>query len=275
MNEYDCKKLMIGTGASACKTYEALRPIVEQGIQSGITCFDTAPSYHTEKILGQILNECIRKSHLQREDIYIQTKIDAWQMQEMHGQIQKYVEYALMDMGFDYFDCLLIHWPIPEYFDETWRTFCQLRASGVVRKIGICNVRMWNLKKLAAFNTLPEVIQIERHPLRICEKEIAFCKEYGMAVQAYSPLCKMPKRLVESRELDALAKKYHKSIGQIILRWHLDTGVSPIFTSTKPERIREYADIDDFRLTAEDIAVVSSHNENWKLYLEGMICPGL
>lgn len=269
------KNIIIGTGASSNKTYESLYPIINQSIKSGIFSFDTAPSYHTEEVLGEIIRNCMKEYNLTRDDIYIQTKIDAWQMQKSNGKIDSFVEKVLFDMKLDYLDCLLIHWPIPEYFDATWDAFCRLKQKGIVKKIGICNLRMWNLKRLSELNYMPEVVQIERHPLRSCEKEIEFCKKHKIEFQAYSPLCKMPKKILENKELMILSKKYNKSIGQIILRWHIDTGVVPIFTSTKIERIKEYANIFDFTLSQEDITVVSSLNEDFKLYLEGMLCPGL
>ena len=71
-----------------------------------------------------------------------------------------------------------------------------------------------------------------------------------------------------------IAKKHDQSIGSIVMRWHLDTGVTPVFTSRKASRIREYAGVENFRLDAEDIARIGSMNLNYKLYLESMLCPG-
>lgn len=270
----ETKKLIFGTGVSSSKDYDGLKTVVRSAIESGIYSFDTAPSYKTEAALGRILSKLSDEMGIAREKLFIQTKIDAWQMQESNGNIEKYVVSAMKQLGVEYLDALLIHWPIPEYFDRTWESFVKLRNDGIVRKIGVCNVRLRHLKKYMEFDTVPDLIQIERNPLRTCEKEISFCREHGIEVQAYSPLCKMDERLRDSEILRQISQVREKSLGQTVLRWHIDTGVTPVFTSTKPERVREYAAIEDFSLTQEEVFAMSSLNENYKMYLESWSCPG-
>jgi diketogulonate reductase-like aldo/keto reductase len=84
----------------------------------------------------------------------------------------------------------------------------------------------------------------------------------------------MDKKLSESTILKAIAEKYDKNIGQIILKWHIDTGIVPIFTSTKEQRIIEYTELFDFGLDEEEIAKISALNINYKIYLESCFCPG-
>ncbi len=57
------------------------------------------------------------------------------------------------------------------------------------------------------------------------------------------------------------------------LKWHINTGAIPIFTSTKPQRISLYAHLDDFDLEESELFVISSLNDNYKLYLESLVCP--
>ena len=111
-------QLILGTGASAPKLQAHLYNIVKIALVNGIRYFDTAPSYKTEKLLGMVLHTCMKEMEIQRENLFIQTKIDAWQMQD--GNIEKFVDDVLRDMKIDYLDSLLIHWPLPEYMDETW-----------------------------------------------------------------------------------------------------------------------------------------------------------
>ena len=239
-------ELYFGTGASSNKSYEGLFQVVETAVKQGIVHFDTAPSYRTEEILGTVIQKIFRSSGLRREDVFIQTKIDPWQMQE--GGVRGHVELALGRMHLEYFDSLLIHWPVPEYLDDTWKVFCDLYKEGIVRKIGLCNLRARHILHMLDMEIVPQIIQIERNPLRTCAQEIEVCHEYGIEVQAYSPLCKMDERIANSTILMEIARKYKKSIGQIVLRWHLDTGVIPVFTSTKQSRIMEYTDIFSFHL---------------------------
>jgi len=266
--------MIFGTGASASKDFSGLLHSVQAAIDGGIRMFDTAPSYRTEALLGKVLHQIMNESDLPREELFIQTKIDAWQMQETNGNIEKHLESVLREMHLDYLDSMLIHWPLPEYLENTWRCFVKLRRYGIIKRIGICNVRMRQLNRFLDNIIMPEIIQIERHPLRTCENEISFCKKHGIIVQAYSPLCKMDTRIRDSADLKSIAEKYQKSIGQTVLRWHLDTGTIPVFTSTKLSRISEYTNIMNFNLSKADIDAISSMNIDYKMYLESCACPG-
>lgn len=262
-------QLYFGTGASSCKDYAGLKKTIHASLKANIFRFDTAPSYGTELILAKALKECCFELSINRSDIIVQTKIDAWQMQK--GNVERFV-LPIAEAFDGYVDTLLIHWPVPEYFDDTWNEMCNMK--NITKQIGVCNVRVRQLERLVKLERKPDIIQIERHPLRNCQTEIDFCKMHEIDIQAYSPLCKMDDRLKKSDILESLTKKYSKNIGQIILRWHIDTGVSPIFTSTKVSRIDEYSNIFDFKLDAEDVNLINSMNIDYKMYLESVACPG-
>lgn len=266
--------IMFGTGASSAKTYEELFPLIRTVIECGIFAFDTAPSYKTEAVLGACLNRCMAELDVNREDLFIQTKIDAWQMAEGGRSVQSHIEYVIKEMEINYLDALCIHWPVPEYMEQTWDAFIKAKESGLVRYIGICNLRMRQLEKLPIRDIMPDFIQIERHPLRTCKREVEYCHEKNIAIQAYSPLCKMHKDIAESSSIHRLADKYGKNIGQIVLKWHMDSGVVPIFTSRKTQRIQEYASMSDFSLTKNEMESIESLNQDYKMYLESLACPG-
>lgn len=268
------ENLLLGTGASSCTDDADLLRVVRAAAESGILSFDTAPGYHTQAVLGRVLRQLIAETGIPRPELFIQTKIDPFQMQKSGGAVQPYAEAALKEIGVTYLDALLIHWPLPEYLESTWQSLVQMQAQGMVRQIGISNVRMRQLRQMVRWDVPPQIIQIERNPLRTCTTEIDFCRQHGILVQAYSPLCKMDVRIRDDADLLALAEKYHKSVGQVVLRWHLDSGVMPIFTSTKPARVQEYAALDDFCLTDEEIATVTAKNIDYKMYLESWKCPG-
>ena len=265
--------MILGSGISFSKDIDIAKSVVSTALKNGLYRFDSAPSYKTESLLGKILNDQIERGAITRESIYIQTKIDAWQMQDKHGRnIMYHVESALKKFQTDYLDSLLIHWPVPEYMEETWRQFEFIKNQGIVRKIGICNVRIRQLNEYVSWK--PDIIQIERHPLNTFRDEVEFCHNEGIEIQAYSPLCKMDGRIKNNPILEQLSEKYGKDIGQIVLRWHIDTGVIPVFTTTKPSRIDTYSEIDNFALAADEIEMVYDINENYKMYLESIACPG-
>lgn len=264
--------MYFGTGVSSCKDYEGLYPVIKVCMEKGIRRFDTAPSYRTEELLGRVLRDTAKEVGIAREDYLIQTKIDPWQMQD--GRIEWFVEDAMKKMGTDYLDSLLVHWPVPDYMEKTWEAFIRLYQRGIVKRIGVCNVRARHIEKMLQYQEKPQIIQIERNPLRTCIREIEMCFSYGMEVQAYSPLCKMDQRIRDSAIIKEIAGRYSKSVGQVVLRWHLDTGAVPVFTTKKPERIKEYTNIFDFKLSQQETNAISSLNENYKMYLESCICPG-
>ena len=266
------KPLIFGSGLSSYKDVAGLTSMCATAIDNGIMAFDTAPSYRTEEMLSQALHAVMQRKGIGRSEITIQTKIDPIQM--YNGNIRAYFEDKLLAMKLDYVDALLIHWPVCKYFKQTWKEIQKLKKAGLTRRTGICNLRIEYLRELKSEGIVPEVLQIERHPLNTFMDEAVFCRNNGIELQDYSPLCKMHPQLSDSQLLKDIARKYNRSVGLIILRWHIDTGAIPVFTSKKASRIEEYADIDSFMLSDEDCALIASLNVNHKLYLESLICPG-
>ncbi len=266
------KPLIFGSGASSLKDLPGLTEVCGAALAGGIRQFDTAPSYKTEETLCSALRACAGERGLRREDLRIQTKIDPIQMYE--GSVEDYFRRKLELMGLDYVDSLLIHWPVHKYFMRTWESMERLKELGCTRKIGVSNLRLPHLLELEGIGIVPGILQIERHPLNTFTDEAAFCKSHGVTLQDYSPLCKMHPRISENAALREIAGRHGRDLGQIVLRWHVDTGAVPVFTSTKPARVSLYSRIDEFSLTREEIEAVSSLNVNHKMYLESFICPG-
>lgn len=246
--------------------------MVNTALSEGITGFDTSPSYGSEKILGTALQH----SGIPRERIFLSDKVDGWQMFEGNGCIERYVEKSLKDLRTEYLDLLLIHWPFPRYLERTWESFEKLYDQGAVRSIGLCNV---NARTYGEFlqndvRILPHVVQIEISPLRTVDNDLQLFKEVGIVVEAYSPLCRMVPEIRNSAVLQEMARKYGKSIAQIVLRWHLERNVIPVFTSTKPSRIKENADVFHFCLEQSDVDRITALNQNYKIFPESYGCPG-
>lgn len=266
------KDLIFGSGLSSYKDYEGLKNVCAAAMEGGITQFDTAPSYSTEALLSRVVRECAGEMGMAREDYFIQTKIDPIQM--YNGRVEEYFKCKLKEMKLEYIDNLLIHWPLERYLSRTWESLLNLKEWGLARQIGICNLRIRHLEKLNTQGIAPDILQIERHPLNTFERETQWCKNNGVILQDYSPLCKMHPHIQENEELKAVARNHNRDLGQIVLRWHIDTGATPIFTSKNTQRIKVYSQVTDFCLTKHEIDVISGLNCNHKLYLESLICPG-
>lgn len=264
--------LIFGSGLSSCKDYSGLLEVCRTALSNQIVHFDTAPSYRTEAVLSSAVRDSAKELGLNREDYAIQTKIDPIQM--YNGNVEEYFKSKLKEMQLDYVENLLIHWPVFNYLMDTWESMNKLKELGLVKHTGICNLRISHLKELKEQGIIPEVLQIERHPLNTFEREVQFCKDNGIILQDYSPLCKMHPRIKNHAGVQLIAEKYGCNVGQIILKWHIDTGAIPVFTSTKPSRIVEYSKLGNFSLTDDEVHLISSLNCNHKLYLESLICPG-
>ena len=265
------QNIIFGSGASANKDFDGTLDVCHAAIENGIRMFDTAPSYHTEAVLSKAVAMAAKDHGVGRKDYFMQTKIDPIQMYE--GRVEEYFKSKLQEMRFDYVDSLLIHWPVWQYFDRTWEALLKLREQGYTKRIGICNLRLRHLKSLKSRGVMPEILQIERHPLCTFEAERQFCCDNGIMLQDYSPLCKMHPLIAQDDRLQRIAAGHGKDIGQIVLKWHIQTGAVPVFTSKKPSRVASYAHLDDFMLSGEELSVIQSLNCNHKLYLESLICP--
>ncbi|HAT61934.1 MAG TPA: aldo/keto reductase [Prevotella sp.] len=259
-------KIVIGTYQMPDE--DSMQRIVQCAVDLGIPSFDTAPSYGTEGLLGKALSNI---KGLNREQLFCSDKIDAIQMYE--GRIKEHVEQRLRLMHLDYFDLLLIHWPLPQYLKTTWIQLQALKEEGKVMAIGICNVHVRHLEEYAKQNIIPDYIQIERHPLNTCRNEVDYCHEHGIKVMAYSPLGRMLPEIKNSIILKSIAEKHDKSIGQVILRWHLDSNVIPVFGTRKEARLKENTDLKDFCLSRDEIDQIESMNSNTKIFLESWGCP--
>lgn len=200
------KNIIFGSGLSSYKDFDNLKEICSVALEHGILCFDTAPSYRTEVILSEVIRSCSGELGLRRQDYSIQTKIDPIQM--YNGGIESYFEGKLKEMGLEYMDILLIHWPLEKYLFKTWEAVVNIKEKGLAKRIGICNLRLRHLEKLKTQGIIPEVLQIERHPLNTFSAEVEWCKANGVELQDYSPLCKMHPALRENKALDAIAKKH-------------------------------------------------------------------
>lgn len=254
--------------------YPTMKKVVTAGLKIGYRAFDTARDYGNEHIVGRVMRECLEEQGLRREDIFITTKIG--NSQQRAGNIAEQMEISLRNLQTDYVDCWLMHWPYPGHYIDTYHKMEEVYRSGKAHAIGMANYHVRHFRKLweAGFDIVPHCVQFEHHPMRTADDIMAFCREHSMAVQAYSPLCRMITPIRDSRILQGIAERTGKSIGQVILRWHVQHGSVPCFKSLRPERLKENFDIWDFELTEEEMSAINSMDEDYKYHLESASCPG-
>lgn len=260
--------------ATNWQSYEEMTALVTEGLKVGFRAFDTARDYGNEPIVGRVMTECLKAAGLKREDIFITTKIGNGQ--QAKGDIAGAIEKSLENLQTDYVDLWLMHWPYPGYYVDTWRKMEKVYATGKVRAICMANYQVRHFKALfaAGIDVVPHCVQFEHHPMRTADDIFEFCRDHNIAVQAYSPICRMIPKISESSILKGVAERTGKSIPQVILRWHYQHQSVPVFKTMKPYRLKENWDIWDFELSAADMDAIHSLDEDYKYHLESIHCPG-
>jgi 2,5-diketo-D-gluconate reductase A len=232
---------------------------VSTALQAGYRHIDTAEMYGNEREVG----EAVAKSGLDRSDIFVTSKLsnDA----HLPEDARLAFELSLQELGVDYLDLFLIHWPLPTRYDgdfvSTWKALEEFYRDGRARSIGVSNFQPHHLRRLHENTEVPPAVnQIEVHPFLTQDEVRGFCAEHGIAVEAWSPIG-------QGLELDdptivSIAQRAGKTPAQVILRWHIQRGDIIFPKSVTPSRVKENIDIFDFELADGDVAEISALNKD-------------
>lgn len=270
-------KIMMGTSICDLKgNLKKLQKQLEGSVIYGESLktigFDTGRDYNNESLLGDIFNRMISKGICKREDIFITTKVGNGQQRTRN--MEKELDISLKSFQLDYIDLWMLHWPLPEYWLDNWSQLIDIYIKGKVKAIGIANCRERHIRALIESRLeMPQVMQIEYHPFRTVPEFKQKCLDNGIQLEAYSANCLMLPFVRENRVLNQIAKFHRKSITQIILRWHVQQCVIPIFRSFNPSHIKENVDIFNFELSVEEMNQIFSLNIDYKFHPESLNCP--
>lgn len=233
---------------------------ITQAINMGYRLIDTSSAYQNECSIGR----AIRKSGINRSELFITTRVTN-RDQFLHRVRDSFFE-SLKNLGLEYVDLYQFHWPVTDEYLQTWKEMEKLYKEGYIKNLGVANCHQHHIKSILDICEIaPVVNQVEVHPLFTQKPLINYCKSNGIQVEAYSPIAQNNDRLRRNRVLNGLAKKYGKSLQQIILRWHIDNGVIPIPRSTNFNRLHSNLDVFDFSLTSEEISSIDAININSRL----------
>jgi len=226
--------------------------IVKTAVEAGYRSIDTAAIYGNERGVGEGLAAVGAA-----ETIFLTTKL--WNDNQGFDSTLTAFDKSLGRLGLDSVDLYLIHWPAPkkDLYVETWRAFIRLREEGRARSIGVSNFTAEHLRHLVdETGVVPAVNQIELHP-HFQQRDLrAFHADHGVATESWSPLGQG--KLLDDPVIGAIAGKHGKSPAQIIIRWHLDSGLVVIPKSVTPRRIVENIDVFDFALDAADMSAIGA-----------------
>ncbi len=227
--------------------------VVLEGIAAGYRSIDTAEGYNNEEGVG----EAVRKAGVPRSELFITSKL--WNSAHAQALALRNFEDTMRKLGLEVLDLFLIHWPVPSQgkYVEAWKTLVDLRRQGRIRSIGVSNFNAEHLERIIGeTGVVPAVNQIELHPMfqQLAIREVH--KKLGIATESWSPLGS-GKDLADP-VLGQIAAKHGKSVAQVIIRWHLQSGLIAIPKTVHAERMRQNIEVFGFELDGEDLGRIAA-----------------
>ncbi|KAF2902772.1 hypothetical protein ILUMI_03417 [Ignelater luminosus] len=286
--------LGLGTWQGALGREFEVGQAVKDAIDVGYRHFDCAATYRNEKIVGAAISEKIANGTVKRENLFITSKLP----NNAHGpsMVEKRLKTTLSDLGLDYLDLYLVHWPfafkegddlVPidsngniifsdiDYVD-TWKAMEDIYEKGLAKSIGVSNFNSIQIDRLLKHaKIVPVTNQIECHPYLNQRKLQEFCSRRDIKITAYSPLGS-PARpwqkpgdpdVLNDAQIKTMAEKHNKTPAQILLRYQIQLGNATIPKSSNKERLIQNINIFDFELSPDDMKFINSFDCN------GRICP--
>lgn len=249
----------IGYGTWKVENSSAGADAVAEAIKAGYRHIDGAARYENEVSVG----EGIRKSGIAREELFVTSKV--WFTHRSYEKVLESCDTTLRDLGLDYVDLYLVHWPAvaknyenwQEVNAETWRAMEAIYREGKARAIGVSNFLPQHLSPLLrTAEIVPMVNQIEFRPGYPQTECVEWCLERGIVPEAWRPLGAGV--ALTGELMRELSGKYQKTPAQICLRWALQHGLVPLVKSANPVRMRENLNVYDFTLSGEDMAKIDA-----------------
>ncbi|RGP70856.1 aldo keto reductase [Fusarium longipes] len=283
----------IGFGTWRIPRHETAKA-VETALRAGYRHIDTALAYGNEREVGA----GIRASGVPRDEIWVSGKLrNNW-----HKHARQCLEKSLWNLGLEYFDLYLIHWPCSRDaqnpavcyedwdFVDTWIEMEELLEEGKVLNIGVSNFGIRQLKKLLhspstevtraprsresyelTVKIVPAVNQIELHPCNPSPKLVAYNDSQGIHTEGYSCLGSGHSALYRNKSLIAIANAQDRTVQQVLLRWGLQKGWGVVCKSVTPSRIGSNLDLDGCELTDDEMETIDGIEERFKVVGDGFL----
>ncbi|XP_022908295.1 aldo-keto reductase 1B-like [Onthophagus taurus] len=254
---------------------------VKDAIDAGYRHLDCAHVYENEPEVGAGIAAKISEGVVKREDLFITSKL--WNTYHNPEAVEPALKVTLKNLGLDYLDLYLIHWPFAfkdgdvlfplnankkiEFADHdfvpTWKAMEALYKKGLVKNIGISNFNKDQIERLLeSAEVVPQTNQVECSPFLNQLPLSDYCRSKNITITAYSPLGSGDKKLLEDSKFESMAKKYGKSVAQILIKYQVQRGHIVIPKSVTKSRIIENYNIWDFEISKEDMGELNNMDIN-------------
>ncbi|KAH9278212.1 1,5-anhydro-D-fructose reductase [Echinococcus granulosus] len=271
---------------------EVVTEAVEVAIGAGFRHIDCAMFYHNEPEVGTAIAASMKKHNLNREDIFVTSKL--WCDKHAPGDVRKTCERSIKDLGVQYLDLYLIHWPVSfqhkeglkfdisnpscivyenHKLEDTWKAMEELVFAGLVKSIGVSNFNKRQIERILASCIIPPAVnQVEVNIHWLNTKLIEFCHSKNIQVEAYAPFGSpgfmkgQAKPLLQEENVVEIAHKHKKTPAQVLLRHGLQRGLIVLTKSVTPERIKSNFDVFDFELTDAEMEKLNKTSLNKRLF---------
>jgi 2,5-diketo-D-gluconate reductase A len=252
---------ILGFGVFQMSNEEAEQSVVD-AIETGYRSIDTAASYQNEEAVGR----GIKRSGIGREEIFVTSKL--WIADASYEAAKKAYQTSLDKLGLEYLDLYLLHQPFGDVFGA-WRTLTELYDAGKVKAIGVSNFSAAKLtnfvltnQRVLGVDTIPLVNQVETNPFNQEVPARAVMEEFGIVHEGWAPFAEGNHGIFTNAVLTEIAESHGKSIGQIVLRWHVQKGIVAIPKSVRKERIEENFAVFDFELSDAEMDKIAGLDIN-------------
>jgi D-xylose reductase len=288
----------------------AVADAVYQAVKVGYRHLDSAADYGNEKEVGEGIALAITDGLCSRDELWVTSKL--WNTYHRREHVEAACRKSLEDLGLDYFDLYLVHFPIalsyvdfndrypPEWiFDpeaenpgmrldavplsETWGAMEKLVEVGLCRQIGICNYSTSLVHDLMSYARIkPAMLQVESHPYHTQEALLRTAQQYGIAVTAFSPLGALSyvsldmatanDSVLTAPVVVAAAQRIGATAAQVVLRWGIQRGTAVIPKTSNPQRLVENLHLSELSLNEDEMAAISALNQNRRFNDPGHFC---
>ncbi len=251
----------IGYGVYQVSPTECER-CVSDALSVGYRMIDTAQAYHNEEGVGA----AVKKSGIARDELFLVSKV--WISNYGFDKAKASIDESLRKLGTDYIDLMLLHQPFCDRYGA-YRALESAYKEGKVRAIGVSNFYPDHFIDLASnVEIVPAVNQVETHVFDQQIEAQGYMKEFGTHMMAWAPLAEGRNNFFTNPVLEAIGKKYGKSVAQVALRWLIQRDVIIIPKSVHVERMQQNLDIFDFELSQEDMTAIAALDTKQSLFFD-------